>query len=107
MALTITNHLIRSADTRHAAEFGDGGWTVIWLSGRVLTEGQAAVMAVAGAASQIPADCGPEVYDEASGPAWTPGPGQLGLAGPAAIMQASGAPGPGDWLAMALSRLVV
>ena len=64
MALTITNHLIRSADTPLAAEFGDGGWTVTWLSGRVLTEGQAAAMEIAEAASQVPAGHGPEVCDE-------------------------------------------
>ena len=64
MALTIANHLIRSADAPHTAELGDGGWTVTWLPGRVLTEGQAAAaMEIAGAASQIPAGCGPEVYD--------------------------------------------
>ena len=31
MALTIINHLIRRADTAHAAELGDGGWTLRWL----------------------------------------------------------------------------
>jgi len=34
MALTITNHQIRSADTPHNAGPGDGGWTVTWLPGR-------------------------------------------------------------------------
>ena len=36
MALTITNHQIRSADTPHTAEPGDGGWIVTWLPGRGL-----------------------------------------------------------------------
>ena len=64
MALTITNHLILSADTSHTAELGDGGCTVAWLPGRMLTEGQTAAMEIAEAASQIPADCDPEVYAE-------------------------------------------
>jgi hypothetical protein len=64
MALTITNHLIRSADTARTAELGDGGGTVTWLPGRVLTKGRAAATETAAAASQIPADCNPEVYDE-------------------------------------------
>jgi len=54
MAVTITNHQIRSADTPPTAGLCDGGWTVTWLPGRVLTEGQAAAMEIAGAASQIP-----------------------------------------------------
>ena len=33
MALTITNHQIRSADTPHTANPGHGGWTVTWLPG--------------------------------------------------------------------------
>jgi RNA polymerase sigma factor (sigma-70 family) len=57
MALTITHHLIRSADTQHTAGLGDGGGTVTWLPGRVLTGGRAAAIETAGAASQIPADC--------------------------------------------------
>jgi len=64
MALTITNHLVRSADAPHAAGFGDGAGIVIRLPGGVLTEGRAAAIEAAGAASQIPADCSPEVYDE-------------------------------------------
>ena len=95
MALTITNHLIRCADTPHAAELGDGGWTVTWLPGRVLTEGQAAAMEIAEAASQIPAGCDREVYDEGFWSRVDARAGQLGLAGPAAIMQASGVPGAG------------
>ena len=45
MVLTITNHLIRSADVPHTAGLGDDGGTVTWLPGRVLTEGRAAVTA--------------------------------------------------------------
>ena len=50
---------------------------------------------VEGAASQIPADCNPEVYDEgfwSRVDAWV---GQLGLAGPVGIVQASEVPGAG------------
>ncbi len=65
MAVTITNHQIRSADTPPTAGLGDGGWTVTWLPGRVLTEGQAAAREIAGA-GQIPAGCGPGVHDEGS-----------------------------------------
>ena len=96
MAPTITNHLIRSADTPHTAEPGGGGRTVTSLPGRVLTEGQAAAaMEIAEAASQIPAGCDPEVYD---GGLWSrvdARAGQPGVAGPAAIMQASELPGAG------------
>jgi hypothetical protein len=69
MALTITNHLIRSADTPHTADLGDGGRTVTWLPGRVFTEGQAAATEIAEAASQIPAGCDLEVHDEGF---WSP-----------------------------------
>ena len=93
MALTITNHLVRSADAPRTGGFGDGGGIVIWLRSRVLTGGRAAAMEAAGAASQIPADCNPEVYDEgfwSRVDAWA---GQLGLTGPVGIVQASEVPG--------------
>jgi hypothetical protein len=96
MALTITNRLIRGADAPHIAGFGDGAGTVKWLPGRVLTEGRAAATKTAGAASQIPADCNPEVYDEgfwSRVDAWA---GQFVLTGPVGIVQASGMPG--GWL---------
>ncbi|SRR6266566_1335150 len=64
MALTIINHLVRSADAPHTAGFGDGEGIVIRLPGGVLTGGRAAAIDAAGAASQIPADCNLEVYDE-------------------------------------------
>ena len=104
MALTITDHPIRSADAPHTAGLGDGGGTVTWLPGRVLTGGRAAIE-TAEAACQIPADCNPEVYDEgfrSRADAWA---GQLGLTGPPPLC---GHPRwPGLRLAMALSRLVV
>ena len=85
MALTITNHLIRCADAPHSAGFG--GVIVIWLPGRVLTEGRAAATAAAGAASQIPADCS---TTKDSGPRVSAWAGQFGLTGPAGIVQAAG-----------------
>jgi hypothetical protein len=42
--LTITIHLIRCADAPHTAGLGDGGGTVTWLPGRVLTAGRAAAV---------------------------------------------------------------
>jgi hypothetical protein len=88
MALTITNHLIRGADAPHAAGLGDGG-AVTWLRGRVLPGGRAAVIGTAEVASQIPAGCGPEVYDEgfwSGADAWA---SRLGLTGPVGVVQAS------------------
>jgi hypothetical protein len=66
----------------HTAGLGDGGGTVTWLPGRGLTEGRAATIESAGAASRIPADCNPGVYDEgfwSRVDAWA---GQLGLTEP-------------------------
>lgn len=63
---------------------------MIRLSGRVLTGGRPAAIEAAGAASQIPADCNPEVYDEGFWfrvNAWA---GQFGLTGPAGIVQVAG-----------------
>jgi hypothetical protein len=42
--LTITIHLIRCADAPPTAGLGDGGGTVTWLPGRVLTAGRAAAV---------------------------------------------------------------
>jgi len=68
---------------------------VISLPGRVLTGGRAAGIEAAGAASQILADCNPEVYDEgfwSRVDAWAD---RLGLTGPVGIVQASEVPGAG------------
>jgi len=48
MAVTITNHLVRSADARHMAGFGDGAGIVIRLPGGVLTGGRAVAIEAAG-----------------------------------------------------------
>ena len=48
-----------------------------------------------GAASQIPADCNPEVYDEGFWSRVDPWAGQRGLTGPAGIVLASEVPGAG------------
>jgi hypothetical protein len=55
MGLTIIIHLIRCADAPRTAGLGDGGGTVTWLPGRVVTAGRAAAVKTAEAASQIPA----------------------------------------------------
>jgi hypothetical protein len=93
MALTITNHLIRSADALHTAGLGDGGGTVTWLPGRMLTEGRAAVIRTAEVASQVPADSNPEFYDEGFWPGADARASRLGLTGPAGIVPASEVPG--------------
>ena len=100
MALTITNHQIRSADTPHTAEPGDGGWTVTWLAGRGLTEGQAAAMESAGAPSQVPADRHLEVCHEGSWSrvdAW--GRPARPFRTPPPLCRHPRCPGPGDGLA--------
>jgi hypothetical protein len=68
---------------------------VIRLPGRVPTGGRAAAIEAAGAASQIPADRNPEVYDEGFWSRVNAWAGQFGLTGPAGIVQASGVPGAG------------
>ena len=62
---------------------------------RRVGEDRAAAIKAAAAASQISADCNPEVYDEgfsSRAGAWT---GQLGLTRPVGIVQASVVPGAG------------
>jgi hypothetical protein len=68
---------------------------VIRLPGRVLTGGRAAAIEAAGAASQIPADCHPEVYDEGFWSRVNAWAGRFGLTGRAGIVQASGVAGAG------------
>jgi len=67
--------------------------------GRVLTEGQAAAMEIAEAASQIPADCDPEVYDEGFWSPWTPGPASSALPDLPPSCRHPRCPGPSDGLA--------
>jgi hypothetical protein len=57
--------------------------------------GRAAAMETAGTASQILADCNPEMNDEGFWSRVDARAGQLGLTGPAAIVQASEVPGTG------------
>ena len=66
---------------------------MIRLPGRVLTGGRATAIQAAGAASQIPADCNPEVYDEGFWSRVNAWAGQFGLTGPAGMVQASGVSG--------------
>ena len=83
---------VRMPRTRPGSATAEG--SVTWLPGRVLTGGRAAAIETAGAASQIPADCHPEVYDE--GVLVPRGRlAQFGVAGPAGIVLASEVPGTG------------
>ena len=70
-----------------------------WLPGRVLTEGQAAAIETAEAASQIPADCNPEAYDEGFWPRVDAWAGQFGLTDPPPLCRHPRCPGPSDGLA--------
>jgi hypothetical protein len=85
----------RCADALHRAGFGDGAGIVIRRPGRVLAGGGPAAMEATGAASQIPADCHPEVYDEGFRSRVNAWAGQFGPTEPAGIVQASGLPGAG------------
>ncbi len=60
-----------------------------------------------GAASQIPADCHPEVYDEGFWSRVDPGPASSALPDPPPLWWRLRCPWPGPRLAIALSRLVV
>jgi hypothetical protein len=88
--LTITDRAIRSAVTPHAAErTGGAGWRVSWLAGRDLSAGQAqAAMLIAEAACDAGADCDPELYDEGFWSRLDAWAAQLGMPGPAALVQA-------------------
>ena len=93
MALTITDQIMRSADTAHTATPSGGEWTVTWLPGRNLTRSQATTaMMLAQMVGRIPADAGPEAYDSrfwARADAWA---AELGLSGPDAVARTSEPP---------------
>jgi hypothetical protein len=61
--------------------------------------GRVAAIETAGAASQIPADCNPEVYDEGFWSRGTPGSASSALPDPPALCRHLRCPGPGDGLA--------
>ena len=65
MALTITDRVMRSPDTKHTAHRQlSASWTVTWLPDRALTRDQAiTAMTIAEEVGRIPADAGPEAYD--------------------------------------------
>ena len=95
MTLTITDRIIRSLDTRHTATCrpGTAEWQVTWLPGRILTQDQAvAAMELAEASWQMPADCGPELYDDQWWSRVDALAAVLGLSGRAAVSRASEAP---------------
>ena len=68
MALTITEKLIRCADTAHTAGLArqaNRAWRVTWLPCRVLTRRQAvAAMSIAEEVGKIAPGAGPEAYGD-------------------------------------------
>ena len=93
MALTITDEIMRSTDTRHnACRLPTGAdpeanvWAVSWLPGRRLTRNQAVTaMTIAETIGRIPASAGPEAYSDRL---WLHVDGwaaELGLSGPEAV----------------------
>ena len=94
MALTITDRIVRSADTAHTARRCDDGWAVTWLPGRNLTRTQAvAAMEIAEAVGQIAADAGPGAYDRWFWAYVDGSAAPLGLTGPDAVARVSEPPG--------------
>jgi hypothetical protein len=88
MALTITDQIMRSADTRHTARPAGEGWEVTWLPGRTLTRSQAV------SAMQIAAKAGQGI-DLSDDPVWPHIDGwarELDLTGPRAVVLASEIP---------------
>ena len=92
MTLTITDRIIRSLDTRHTASCrpGTAEWQVTWLPGSILTRDQAvAAMELAEASWQMPADCGPGLYDDQWWSRVDALAAILGMSGRAAVSRAS------------------
>ena len=100
MSLTITDQIMRSADTAHAATAWPVPdeptlWTVTWLPGRNLTRTQAvSAMTIAEEVGRIPADADPEAYSPEFWALIDSLADELGLSGPDAVARASEAPGP-------------
>lgn len=88
MALTITDKLIRTTDSRHEARAAADGWQVSWLPGQALTHSQAV------SAMQIAAKPGRGV-GLPDDPIWLHIDGwarEMGLSGPNAGARASEPP---------------
>ena len=79
MALTITDRLVRSAETAHTARASIDGWAVTWLPGRDLDPqpGRHGNGASPRQVGQIPADAGPRRTTAGSGRWPTVGPPSL------------------------------
>ena len=94
MALTITDRVMRSPDTKHTAHRQlTASWTVTWLPDRALTRDQAiTAMTIAEWVGRIPADAGPEAYDEKFWLFVDGWAAELGLSGPDAVARASEPP---------------
>lgn len=92
MALTITDQIMRSADTAHTAqlvhfEAGDA-WEVSWLPGRVLDRNAAVTaMMIAQAVGR-----GVGLHDDPQWPHLDGWAAELGLTGPRAVVLASDPP---------------
>jgi hypothetical protein len=95
MTLTITDQLMRSPYTQHTAVAwpvpGEPTlWTVTWLPGRNLTREQAeAAMLIAEAVGRIPADAGPEAYNDTFWRYVDSRAAEVGITGADAVARAS------------------
>jgi hypothetical protein len=99
MALTITNHLVRSADAPHTAGFGDVAGIVIRLPGGVLTGGPGRRRRGRRGGQPDPGRLQRRCTTKGSGPAWTPGAAGSAVPDPLALCRHPWCPGPGDGLA--------
>lgn len=92
-ALTITDKIMRSNQTRHSAAAAAGdGWTVTWLPGRVLTRNQAiTAMTIA----QLVGGRGVGLSDDPIWPHIENWAAELGLSGANAVVRASEPPDEG------------
>ena len=88
MALTVTDRLVRSPDTRHTASRHRDTWHVSWLPGVSLTHAQAiSAMLIAQAAGR-----GVGLSDDPLWPHIEEWAGELGMSGAAAVARASEPP---------------
>jgi hypothetical protein len=86
---TITDQIMRSADTRHTARPTRDGWEVTWLPDRTLTRNQAVTAIML---AELVGGRGVGLHDD---PIWLNVDGwaaELGLTGPRAVVLASEPP---------------
>lgn len=91
MSIRITDEDMHSTATRHAARLAEGGWTVTWLPGRMLTRNQAITAMTIAEQTGIHETCvpgpGDRIWPHIKG--WG---AELGLSGPEAVTRASESP---------------